>query len=77
MGHHALAGRKHLPISLNNGRGAMAQCGEMSGREGMWVAWEAKVSQGIHKQHNSMQERSVFESDPPPSFYSFFGVLGF
>ena len=27
MGHHALAGRKHLPISLNNG-GAMAQWGD-------------------------------------------------
>ena len=73
MGHDALAGRKHLPISLNNGWGAMAQWGEWMEERGMWVAWEAKVSQGIHGQHNSMQERCVFESDPPPSFYRFFG----
>ena len=34
MGHHALAGRKHLSISLSNGGGAMAQWGNVSGREG-------------------------------------------
>ena len=34
MGHHALAGRKHLSISLSNGGGAMAQWGNVSGGEG-------------------------------------------
>ena len=34
MGHHALVGRKHLSISLNNGGGAMDQWGNVSGREG-------------------------------------------
>ena len=38
MGHHALAGRKHLPISLSNGRGAMAQRGKSVEERGMWVA---------------------------------------
>ena len=34
MGHHALAGRKHLPISPSNGGGAMARWKNVSGREG-------------------------------------------
>ena len=34
MGHYALAGRKHLSISLSNGGGAMDQWGNVSGREG-------------------------------------------
>ena len=34
MGHHALARRKHLSISLNNGGGVMAQWWNVSGREG-------------------------------------------
>ena len=34
MGHHALAGRKLLSISLSNGGGAKAQWGNVSGREG-------------------------------------------
>ena len=73
MGHHALDGRKHLPISLNNGWGAMAQWGEWVEEIGMWVDWETKVSQGIHRQRKRMQKRCVFESDPPPSFYILFG----
>ena len=34
MGHHALAGRKHLSISLSNEGEAMAQWGNAIGREG-------------------------------------------
>ena len=34
MGHLALPRRKHLSISLSNGEGAMAQWGNVSGREG-------------------------------------------
>ena len=34
-----------------------------------------KGSQGIHRQHNSMQGRSCVESDPTPPFISFLGIF--
>ena len=77
MGHHALAGRKHLSISLSNGGGEMAQWGMRVEERGMWVDWEEKMSQGIHGKHNSMQGRSVLRMTPNPSFIDFLGHLGF
>ena len=42
-----------------------------NGGEGVWVAWEANVSQGIHEQHNNMQGRSVLRVTPHPPFIAF------
>ena len=47
--------------------------GKMSGREGDVGGLRGKESPGIHKQHNSMQERSFFRVTPDPPFISFFG----
>ena len=76
MGHHALAGRKHLSIPLSNGGGAMALWVMWVEERGMWVAWEEKVSQGIHGKHNSMQERSCLRVTPHPPFTAFLGLWG-
>ena len=38
-------------------------------RECGW--FEKQRSQSIHGQHNNRQWEKCFESDPPPSFYSF------
>ena len=42
-----------------------------NGGEGVWVALEANVSQGIHGQHNNMQGRSVLRVTPHPPFIAF------
>ena len=51
--------------------------GKMSGREGDVGGLRGKESQGIHGQHNSMQERSSLRVTPHPPFIVVFGVLGF
>ena len=49
---------------------------ETKERESGW--FERKRSQSIHGQHNNRQWENSFESDPPPSFYSFSkGFQGF
>ena len=65
MGHHALA---HGSTSF--GFRAMAQRGlEMKEKECGW--FERQKSRSIHGKHNNRKWEKCFESDPPPSFYSF------
>ena len=65
MGHHALA---HGSTSLLVGKQCLVEM-EMEERES--GCFESKRSQSIHGQHNNMQNEECFESDPPPSLYSF------
>ena len=43
----------------------------MSGREGDVGVLRGKESQGIHEQHNSMQEKSYLRMTPTPPFIAF------
>ena len=65
MGHHALT---HGSTSLLVGKQWLGEM-EMKERESGW--FESNRSQSIHRQHNNMQNEECFESDPPPSVYSF------
>ena len=73
MGHHAQAcGSTSLSWMGSNGSMDM----EMEERECGW--FQRQRSQSIHGQHNNRQMEKCFESDPPPSFYSFSkGFYGF
>ena len=53
--------------------------GKMSGREGDVGGLRGKESQGIHGQHNSMQEKSCFRETPTPPLIAFLRtfILGF
>ena len=65
MGHHALA---HGSTSLLVGKQWLDGM-EMEERECGW--FERQRSQSIHEQRNNRQWEKCFESDRPPSFYSF------
>ena len=56
-----------LSLSWMGSNGSMEM--EMDKRECEW--FERQRSQSIHEQHNNRQREKCFESDPPPSFYSF------
>ena len=65
MGHHALAWRSTSLLAM----GELWLKGKMDERKCGWLERQM-VSRHPLGQHNSMQGR-CFESDPPPSFYSF------
>ena len=58
---------KHLSLSWMGSNGSMEM--DMEERECGW--FERQRSQSIHGKHNNRQREKLFESDPPPSFYSF------
>ena len=74
MGHHAMARSTSLSHSAMGERWLN---GEDEWKRGGCGWLERKRGLKASTDSITVCKRGVFESDPPPSFYSFFGVLGF
>ena len=62
---------EEAPLYLTQQWGSYGLMGKMSGREGDVGGLRDKGSQGIHGQHNNMQEKCCLRVTPHPPFIAF------